>query len=274
MAAMFDSTWSWMALNALRLPLALLILGAGLWIARRASRLLAAILERAKVDLALVQFLKSVSYYVLGAVVCVAAVGQLGVSTGSLLTVLGAAGLAVGLALKDSLSNIAAGVMLMLLRPFTVGDFVTVAGQTGTVRKVTIFHTLLATIDNQLVMAPNAAILGDTIVNVTANPTRRIDLVVGVSYADDTEQAKAVIAGVLAAEARVLRDPAPLVAVAELADSSVNLAVRPWVATADYWAVRFDLIEGIKRALDQAGITIPFPQREVRLHPAPGPAVS
>lgn len=274
MPAMFDSAWSWLALNALRLPLALLILGAGLWIARRVSRLLAAILERAKVDLALVQFLKSVTYYVLAAVVCVAAVGQLGVSTASLLTVLGAAGLAVGLALKDSLSNIAAGVMLMLLRPFTVGDFVTVAGQTGTVRKVTIFHTLLATIDNQMVMAPNAAILGGAIVNVTANPTRRIDLVVGVSYADDTGQAKAVIAGVLAAEPRVLGDPAPLVAVAELADSSVNLVVRPWVATADYWAVRFELIEQIKRALDEAGVTIPFPQREVRLHPAPEPAVS
>ena len=264
MSALFDSAWSWIMLNALRLPLALLILVAGLWLSRRIARLLARVLERAHLDLVLVQFLKSVTYYGLAAVVCVAAVGQLGVSTASLLTVLGAAGLAVGLALKDSLSSIAAGVVLMILRPFTVGDMVSVAGQTGTVEKATIFHTQLATPDNQRVLVPNGAILGATIVNLTANPTRRIDLAVGISYADDTARAREVVAGVLAADPRVLADPAPQVAVAELADSSVNLVVRPWVATRDYWDVRFALTEAIKRALDAAGISIPFPQRDVR----------
>ncbi|MEW5772346.1 MAG: mechanosensitive ion channel domain-containing protein [Thermodesulfobacteriota bacterium] len=266
MSALFESAWSWIVLNALRLPAALLILVAGLWISRRLSRLLAKVLEKAHLDPVLIQFLKSVTYYVLAAVVCVAAIGQLGVSTASLLTVLGAAGLAVGLALKDSLSSIAAGVMLMVLRPFTVGDFVTVGGQSGKVEKVTIFHTQLATPDNQRVLVPNAAILGDTVVNVTANPTRRIDLVVGISYADDTVRAKEVVSRVLAEEPRLLADPAPQVAVAELADSSVNLVVRPWVATADYWDVRFSLTEAIKRALDQAGVSIPFPQRDVHLH--------
>jgi small conductance mechanosensitive channel len=265
MNAMFDSVWPWIAANALRLPLAVLILVVGLWVSRRVSRLLARVLERAHLDMVLVQFLKSVAYYVLAAVVCVAAIGQLGVSTASLLTVLGAAGLAVGLALKDSLSSIAAGVVLMILRPFTVGDVVTAAGQTGKVEKVTIFHTQMVTGDNQRVLVPNGAILGATIVNITANPTRRIDLTVGVSYADDTVRAREVVAGVLAADARVLRDPAPQVAVAELADSSVNLVVRPWVATGDYWDVRFALTEAIKRALDQAGISIPFPQRDVHL---------
>jgi len=265
MPALFDTAWSWILANAMRLPLALLILVVGLWLSRRVAGLLARVLERARLDAVLVQFLKSVTYYVLVAVVCVAAIGQLGVSTASLLTVLGAAGLAVGLALKDSLSSIAAGVMLMVLRPFTVGDYVTVAGQGGTVQKVTIFHTQLATPDNQRILVPNSAILGATIVNYTANPIRRIDLTVGVSYADDPARAREVLSGVLDAEPRVLAEPAPQVAVAELADSSVNLVVRPWVAAADYWAVRFSLTENIKKALDEAGISIPFPQRDVHL---------
>ena len=268
MSSLFDSVWSWVVVNALRLPVALLILVAGLWVSRRIARVLGRVLERAHLDPVLIQFLKSMTYYVLAAVICVAAIGQLGVSTASLLTVLGAAGLAVGLALKDSLSSIAAGVVLMILRPFTVGDVVTVAGQTGKVEKATIFHTQLVTADNQRVLVPNGAILGATIVNITANPTRRIDLVVGISYADDTAKAREVITGVLAADSRVLPDPAPQVAVAELADSSVNLVARPWVATGDYWDVRFDLTEAIKRALDAAGISIPFPQRDVHLHSA------
>ncbi len=266
MNALFESVWSWIAVNALRLPLALLILVAGLWISRRISRILARVLERAHLDAVLIQFLKSVTYYVLATVVCVAAIGQLGVSTASLLTVLGAAGLAVGLALKDSLSSIAAGVMLMVLRPFTVGDYVTVAGQSGTVQKVTIFHTQLSTPDNQRVLVPNGAILNDTVVNVTANPTRRIDLVIGISYADDMAKAREVVSRVLAAEPRVLPEPAPQVAVAELADSSVNLVVRPWVATSEYWPTRFALVENIKQGLDEAGISIPFPQRDVHMY--------
>jgi len=195
----------------------------------------------------------------------VAAVGRLGVNTTSFLTIIGAAGLAVGLALKDSLSNFAAGVMLVLFRPFTIGDVVSTAGITAKVEKITIFNTLFCTPDNQLVIVPNNKIISDIITNINAKDTRRIDLVVGISYTDDMIQTKNILEGLAKADTRILTDPATTIAVAELADSSVNLVFRPWVKTDDYWAVRFDLTENIKNALDEAGISIPFPQQDVHL---------
>ena len=197
--------------------------------------------------------------------VVIAAVGRLGVNTTSFLTILGAAGLAIGLALKDSLSNFAAGVMLVLFRPFTIGDVVSTAGITAKVEKITIFNTLFCTADNQLVIVPNNKIISDIITNINAKDTRRIDLVVGISYTDDMVQTKGVLERLAKEDSRVLTDPETTVAVAELADSSVNLVFRPWVKTADYWAVRFDLTENIKNALDEAGISIPFPQQDVHL---------
>lgn len=250
----------------LRVVAAALVLLLGLWIARRLSRLLGTMMERYGVDVTLTKFLGNVIYYALLAAVLVAAAGQLGIDTTSFLAVLGAAGLAVGLALKDSLANFSAGVMLILFRPFRVGDVVTAAGETGVVMEISIFNTILNTGDNQRKIIPNGNILNNTITNINAYPTRRIDLVFSVGYHDNLQEAQQLVRQVLAAESRVLRDPEPIVAVGELAASSVDLLVRPWVNSADYWDVRFALLERVKAAFDQAGISIPFPQQDVHLY--------
>jgi small conductance mechanosensitive channel len=210
-------------------------------------------------------FLSSLVYFLVMAFVFIAMLGSFGVQTASLIAVLGAASFAVGLALQGSLSNFASGVMLLLFRPFKVGDYVDVAGVAGTVKNIAVFTTTLATPDNVRIEVPNSKIYGGIIKNYAGYDTRRVDLTVGISYNDDMAKAIEVIRGVVAAEARVLAEPAPTIAVAELADSSVNLVVRPWVDRGDYWAVRFDLIQGIKNALDAAGIEIPFPQRTVTM---------
>ncbi len=244
---------------------ALVILVVGLWLSKRIANFFGRVMERRGVDITLVNFLKGLLYYLFVLVVLIAAAGQLGFNTTSFLTILGAIGLAVGLALKDSLSNFAAGVMLILFRPFRVGDVVSAAGVTGGVQAINLFNTILHTPDNQKVIVPNSKIMGDVITNITANETRRIDLVVGISYEDDLEKAKAILWQLLAQDPRILKEPAPTVAVAELADSSVNFVVRPWVKTSDYWAVRFDLTEKIKKTFDQEGISIPYPQQDVHL---------
>ncbi|MDH3391747.1 MAG: mechanosensitive ion channel [Desulfobulbaceae bacterium] len=254
-----------MSVYAINIIGALLIFIVGKWLSRRITNLLAKLLKKNNVELTLVNFLTNLIYYTLVVLVVVAAMGRLGVNTTSFLTIIGAAGLAIGLALKDSLSNFAAGVMLVLFRPFTIGDVVSTAGITAKVEKVTIFNTLFCTADNQLVIVPNNKIISDIITNINAKDTRRIDLVVGISYTDDMVQTKGVLERLAKEDSRVLTDPATTVAVAELADSSVNLVFRPWVKTADYWAVRFDLTEKIKNALDEAGISIPFPQQDVHL---------
>jgi small conductance mechanosensitive channel len=260
-----DAIVGWGSIYAINIIGALLIFIIGKWLARRIADLLATLMKKNNVDLTLVNFLKNLTYYILVVLVVVAAVGRLGVNTTSFLTIIGAAGLAIGLALKDSLSNFAAGVMLVLFRPFTIGDVVSTAGITAKVEKITIFNTLFCTPDNQLVIVPNNKIISDIITNINAKDTRRIDLVVGISYTDDMVQTKGVLERLAKEDSRVLTDPETTVAVAELADSSVNLVFRPWVKTADYWAVRFDLTENIKNALDEAGISIPFPQQDVHL---------
>ena len=260
-----DTIMGWVSLYAMNIIGALLIFIVGKWLARKIADLLAKFMEKSDVDATLVNFLKNLAYYTMVVLVVVAAVGRLGVNTTSFLTIIGAAGLAIGLALKDSLSNFAAGVMLVLFRPFTIGDVVSTAGITAKVEKITIFNTLFCTPDNQSVIVPNNKIISDIITNINAKDTRRIDLVVGISYTDDMVQTKNILEGLAKADSRILTDPKTTVAVAELADSSVNLVFRPWVKTADYWAVRFDLTEGIKNALDEAGISIPYPQQDVHL---------
>jgi small conductance mechanosensitive channel len=260
-----DAIQGWISSYAINIIGALLIFIVGKWLARKIANLLAKFMEKSDVDATLVNFLKNLAYYTMVVLVVVAAVGRLGVNTTSFLTIIGAAGLAVGLALKDSLSNFAAGVMLVLFKPFTIGDVVSTAGITAKVEKITIFNTLFCTPDNQLVIVPNNKIISDIITNINAKDTRRIDLVVGISYTDDMVQTKDILQRLAQENTRVLADPASTVAVAELADSSVNLVFRPWVKTADYWAVRFDLTENIKNALDEAGISIPFPQQDVHL---------
>jgi small conductance mechanosensitive channel len=252
----------------INIVMALAILVIGRWIARAITRGVRRLLDRAGVDPILTRFLGNITNAALLAVVVIAALNRLGIDTTSVLAVFAAAGLAVGLALKDSLSNFSAGVMLIFFKPFKLGDFIEAAGTAGVVEEIGIFNTMLKTPDNREVIVPNAAIYGGIITNVTARDTRRIDLVFGIGYADAIPKAKEAITGVLSADARILADPAPFIGVVELADSSVNLAVRPWVKTTDYWQTRCDLTERVKEAFDAKGISIPFPQRDVHLFEA------
>jgi len=249
-----------------KVVLAGLTLIIGKWLAKRLALLFIRILERQKVDQTLTRFLNNIIYYILLITVVLAAAGQLGINTASFLTVLGAASLAVGLALKDSLANFASGVMLILFRPFRIGDSVTVAGETGKVIEITVFNTIIHTGDNQRKIIPNGAISNSTITNITANPTRRIDLVIGVGYDDDLRKVKSVLEAIIQSDSRILAEPEPMVALLALADSSVNMAVRPWVKTEDYWDVYFALMEKIKLTFDEENISFPYPQNDVYLH--------
>lgn len=244
---------------------ALLVFFVGKWICARLTNVVVRVLSVRKVDETLIGFLRGVIYYTLLTSVVIAAAGQLGIKTTSFLAVLGAASLAVGLALKDSLANFSSGVLLILFRPFSVGDVVTVAGETGTVQQISVFNTLLVTADNQRKIIPNGAISNATITNITANPTRRIDLTIGIGYDDDILAARKVLEEILQDEPRILVEPVPMIVVSELADSSVNLAVRPWVKTEDYWTVYFSLLEKIKLSFDENSISFPFPQQDVHL---------
>lgn len=223
-------------------------------------------MSKSGMDDMLVKFLSTMIYSVLMIAVVLAAVDQLGINITSLLAIVGAAGLAVGLALKDSLSNFAAGVMIIIFRPFKIGDFINAGGSAGTVDEIGLFCTLMHTGDNQRIIIPNSAVLGGTIINVNTLGTRRVDLVIGISYDDNIGQARDIILGIIDADPRILKDPAAGVALGELADSRVNFNVRPWVKSEDYWAVRADLLETIKLSLDQAGISIPYPQQDVYMH--------
>jgi len=250
----------------LKVVAALAILVIGNWLAKKLTAVFVKMMERNDIDVTLTKFLKNIIYYALLTAVVIAAAGQLGINTTSFLTVVGAAGLAIGLALKDSLANFSAGVMLIFFRPFKVGDVVNVAGETGSVEEITIFNTVMNTPDNQRKIIPNGIVASGTITNITANDTRRIDMVFGIGYEDDIKAAEQLLIDIVKTEAKVLSEPEPTVAVSELADSSVNFVVRPWVKTDDYWDVKFSLTEKIKLAFDEAGISIPFPQQDVHMH--------
>ena len=225
-------------------------------------------LEKASVDATLVPFLASLAYYLLFAVVIVAVLGLVGIQTASLIAVLGAASLAVGLAMQGTLSNFASGAMLLLFRPFRVGDYIETGGEAGSVAAMGLFTTTLNTSDNVKIVIPNSSVFGQTIKNYAANDTRRNDLVVGISYDDDIGTAIDTINRVLTDDDRVLADPEPMVAVAELGDSSVNFVVRPWCKKEDYWDLRFDLTRALKEQLEAAGCSIPYPQRDVHIFEA------
>ncbi|WP_455366656.1 mechanosensitive ion channel family protein [Kaarinaea lacus] len=214
----------------------------------------------------MINFLGNVFYVALLVVVIIAALDRLGINTTSVLAVFATAGLAIGLALKDSLSNFAAGVMLIIFKPFKVGNFVEAGGSAGTVEEIRIFSTVMRSPDNREITIPNGQIYSGTIVNVTARDTRRIDLVFGIGYSDDLNKARDLIWNVINSDERILKDPEPSVVLVELADSSVNIAVRPWVKTSEWWAVRCDLLEKVKQAFDSNNISIPFPQRDVHLY--------
>ncbi|MCB9096918.1 mechanosensitive ion channel family protein [Arcobacter aquimarinus] len=249
---------------AFSLLMALLIFIIGKWIVNKIVAVFGKVLRKVKgVEETLIKFLENIVYYALMIVVLLTALGKLGVETTSFLAILGAAGLAIGLALKDSLSNFASGVMIILFKPFKVGDFVTAGGVTGSVTEVGIFNSVFTTGDNQKVIVPNGTITSGSIVNVNANDTRRVDLVVGISYDDDIKKTKDVLNEIIKSNDKVLMDKGVTVAVSELADSSVNFVVRVWVNTPNYWDVKFDLTEKIKITFDKEGISIPFPQQDV-----------
>ncbi|OUS24729.1 mechanosensitive ion channel protein MscS ['Osedax' symbiont bacterium Rs2_46_30_T18] len=224
------------------------------------------VLNRSKMDDMLVNFILSIANGVLFLVVIVAALDQLGVDTTSLIAIVGAAGLAIGLSLQDSLKNFAAGVMLLLFKPFKEGDFIEAAGVSGVVENIAIFNSMLRTGDNRSVIVPNGGIYGGVIVNYSARDTRRVDMIFGIGYEADLRQAKQLLADIIGEDERVLKEPGTVIAVSELADSSVNFIVRPWVNSADYWAVLWDTTEKVKLRFDEAGISIPFPQMDVHLH--------
>ncbi len=247
----------------INIVMALAIFVVGRLVAKLLVSIAKRVMRKAQVDNILVNFISSILRSALLLLVIIASLNQLGVDTTSLIALIGAAGLAIGLALQGSLQNLASGVMLVIFRPFDAGDQIEVAGVTGKVEKIGIFTTTLGTGDNREIIIPNGKIFSDTITNVSARNTRRIDMVFGIGYDDDIKKAKNIIERILDADDRILKDPKPLIAVAELADSSVNLNVRPWANTEDYWKVYFDTHEYIKLAFDAEGISIPYPQMDV-----------
>lgn len=244
---------------------AILVYIVGRVVAKTIMRIVRRIMRRAGTDEMLIKFASSIGNALLALIVIILALNVLGVDTTSLIAVLGAAGLAVGLALQDSMKNFASGVLLLIFRPFDKGDLVEAGGTSGVVRAITLLTTELRTLDNKQVIVPNGTIWSDVITNYTAEDLRRVDLVFGIGYGDDVKAAKRIIEEVLAADERILQDPAPQVAVSELADSSVNFVVRPWVKSEDYWDVHFAITENIKLTFDERGISIPFPQMDVHM---------
>jgi len=250
--------------------LALLIVGR--MVAGLLRKLTRRAMSKADVDATLIPFMSSMVYYLVLAVVLIAVLGLFGIQTTSLIAILGAAGLAVGLALQGTLSHFASGIMLLIFRPFRVGDVVEVGGTTGKVQEIGIFTTTLTSPDNIKITVPNSQVYGTTIKNMNGYDTRRVDMVMGVSYDDDLAVAMGTMGRVVREDARVLADPEPQIAVAELADSSVNFVVRPWCKAEDYWNVKFDLTRRLKEELEATGCSIPFPQRDVHLFREAGPA--
>ena len=253
------------AVWGLKVIAALAIFIIGRWIAMMVRRGVRSMMEKSGADPIIIGFVASIAYIGLLAFVVIAALGQLGIQTTSFIAILGAAGLAVGLALQGSLANFAAGFLMIIFRPFKVGDFIEGAGVAGVVEAIQIFTTTLKTGDNKTIIIPNAKLAGDNITNYSAKETRRVDMTVGVAYDADLSKVKNVLIDIIGKESRIHSDPAPQVAVAELADSSVNFVVRVWTNTADYWGVKFDITETIKNRFDEEGIGIPYPQRDIHI---------
>ena len=255
----------WLTMYGMKVIGALFIYIIGRIVAGIIRNIFKRMMKKSKVDETLISFVTSVSYVVILAFVIIAALGTLGVQTASFVAILGAAGLAIGLALQGSLANFASGVLLIIFKPFKIGDYIQGGGTAGTVEEIDIFTTTMTSPDNKKIIVPNAKMTGDNIVNYSAKNQRRIDLIAGVSYNDNLDKVRNVLEQILSADERILKDPAPSIGVLELAESSVNFAVRPWVKTADYWNVYFALLESIKKRFDEEGISIPFPQQDIHI---------
>ncbi len=253
-----------------RVVMALIVLFIGLWLANRVAQAVGKTLESRSSDATLSKFLTSLVGILLKAIVFISVATTVGIETTSFIAILGAAGLAVGLALQGSLANFAGGALILIFRPYKVGDYIEAQGVSGTVQAIQIFSTVLLTPDNKRIIVPNGALSNDVITNYSAEEKRRVDFVFGIGYDDDIRQAKSLIAELLEVDNRVLKEPAPVVVVSELADSSVNITVRAWVMAADYWGVFFDTTEQVKLKFDNKGISIPYPQTDVHLHKLEG----
>jgi len=249
----------------LRIVGAIVIFIIGKWIAKKLSSLIGRLMDKGEVDKTLSSFLVSIIDILLMVVVVLAAIKNLGIDTTSFIAILGAAGLAVGLALQGTLGNIGSGVILILFRPFRVGDFITVGGESGTVKSITLFNTELLTADNKVILIPNSLVASGNITNFSKMSTRRVDFVFGIGYNDDLKLAKQTLQEIINADGRILKDPESFIGVGELGESSVNFTVRVWVKAADYWGVHFDTIEKVKLTFDERGISIPYPQMDVHL---------
>ncbi|MBN2419505.1 MAG: mechanosensitive ion channel [Deltaproteobacteria bacterium] len=250
---------------SLKLVYAIAIFITGRIIAGLVRKLIKSLMNKNKMDLTLTSFVASVSYITMLTFVVISALGVLGIPTAQFVAILGAAGLAIGLALQGSLSNFAAGVLMIIFKPLKVGDYVEAGGASGSVEEVGIFTTIIKSPDNKKIIVPNSRITGDNITNYSANDIRRIDIVAGVSYGDDIDKVRKVLSAIQAEDERILKDPAPMIGLAELGDSSVNFTVRSWVKTSEYWDVFFDTQEKIKKRFDAEGISIPFPQQDVHI---------
>ena len=266
MSQVLEKVWELVVLYGLKAFAAIVIFVVGRWVAMAMRKLVRRLMQRAEIDETINSFVGNLVYVALLVFVVIAALSQLGIQTTSFIAILGAAGLAVGLALQGSLANFAAGFLMVIFRPFRVGDYIEGGGVAGTVEEIQIFTTTLKTPDNKTVIVPNAKMTGDNIINWSTKGTRRVDLRFGIGYGDDIDKAKQTIAAVLAEDDRILPDPPIQIALVELGDSSVDFVVRPWVKSEHYWSVYFDTTEKVKKAFDANGISIPFPQRDVHLY--------
>ncbi len=266
LSGLIAKVYELLTVYGLKVVAAVVILVVGRWVARAVTNFVKKLMTKSKVDEILVRFVGNLSYVALLAFVIIAALNQLGIQTASFIAIIGAAGLAVGLALQGSLSNFAAGVLMIIFKPFKVGDFIEGAGVTGSVEEIQIFTTQLKTPDNKTIIVPNSKIMGDNITNFTMKGTRRLDMVFGIGYGDDIDKARQIIEEVIGHDQRLLQDPAPVVLVSELADSSVNLTLRVWISVDDYWDFYFETLEKVKKQFDAQGISIPFPQRDIHVY--------
>lgn len=266
MEEIINKVYEYLITYGLKVLAAILIFIVGKWAAKLISNAIEKLMLKAKVEKTITHFVRNIMYFALLLFVIIAALNKLGVQTTSIIAMLGAAGLAVGLALQGSLANFAAGIILIIFKPFKAGDLVDIADAEGIVQEIHIFNTVLNTLDNRRVVIPNAKITDGNITNYTANDKRRVDLIFGISYDDNIKTAKEVLAKIVSEDSRILKEPRVTIAVAELGDSSVNLVCRPWVKPDDYWGVYFDLTEKAKIALEAAGLSIPYPQRDVHIY--------
>lgn len=266
LTAILEKIYGMLAVYGIRIIAAAAILIIGIWVAKLFRKITKNILKKRDMDPTLGSFVGSLIYYAMIVFVVLAALAQLGIQTTSFIAVIGAAGLAIGLALQGSLANFAAGFLIIIFRPFKVGDYIEGAGTAGTVEEINILSTQLITPDNKTVIVPNSNMTSSNIVNYSTKGTRRVDMVIGIGYEDDIDKAKKILQEIIEEDDRVLKEPEPLIALAELGDSSVNFYVRPWTKADDYWSFLFETTEKVKKRFDNEGISIPYPQRDIHLY--------